>query len=157
MEGIGTAFAIVDGDEWRHRLLPSISLSETSFTVLDQTIFVVPLRTLLYCQHCRKPDHLINRCFDLYPELKPQLNWNCSGGRVGGHMGGRGHGTSRVGAIVEVEPMHVELSNLNQLQTQMAQLQLHMGVAPPSSSFGPMAAIVAKSPTALHGKLGYPT
>ena len=68
-------------------------------------------------QHYRKPGHLIDRCFNLYPKLKPQLTQNSSGGRRGGR--GRGRGTSRIGAIVEVESMHSKLTNLNQLQTQL--------------------------------------
>ncbi|GFZ13690.1 Rho GTPase activating protein with PAK-box/P21-Rho-binding domain-containing protein [Actinidia rufa] len=140
------AFATVDGDERRRKLLPSISLPETTSTVLDQTAFVVPIGTRPYCQHCHKPGHLIDRCFILHPELKPQFNQNRGGGRVGGQGGGRG----RVGAIAEMEPMQVEFPNLNQLQTQIAQLQSHLGLVPSSSSSGPMANIAAESPTALY-------
>ncbi|GFS33956.1 hypothetical protein Acr_00g0031450 [Actinidia rufa] len=39
----------------------------------------------------------------------------------------------------------------------IAQLQSHLGLAPASPSSGPTATIVAKTPTALHGKSGYPT
>ncbi|XP_057505543.1 uncharacterized protein LOC130788863 [Actinidia eriantha] len=153
------AFAIVDGDERRRRLLPSIPLPETSSTVLDQTAFVAPFGTRPYCQHCHKPGHLIDRCFVLHPELKSQFNRNRGGGRVGGRGNGRGGGraTPRVGAIAEIEPMHTEIPNLNQLQTQIAQLQSHLGLIPSSSSSGPMANIAAESPTALHGKSGHPT
>ena len=75
---------------------------------------VAPFRTRPYCQHYYKLGHFIDRCFDLYPEFKPQLNQN----RGGGLGGGRGHGTPQVmlrSAIAEVEPMHVELPDLNQL------------------------------------------
>ncbi|GFZ16805.1 hypothetical protein Acr_26g0000750 [Actinidia rufa] len=147
------AFAIVDGDERRRRLLPSISLPETSSTVPDQTAFVAPFGTRPYCQHCHKPGHLIDRCFVLHPELKSQFNRNRGGGRVGGRGSSRGGGraTPRVGAIAEIEPMNTEIPNLNQLQTQIAQLQSHLGLVPSSSSSGPMANIAAESPTALHG------
>ncbi|GFY98171.1 hypothetical protein Acr_12g0007120 [Actinidia rufa] len=154
----GAAFAIVDGDERRRRLLPSISLPETSSTVPDQTAFVAPFGTRPYCQHCHKPGHLIDRCFVLHPELKSQFNRNRGGGRVGGRGNGRGGGraTPRVGAIAEIEPMHTEIPNLNQLQTQIAQLQSHLGLVPSSSSSGPMANIAAESPTALHGSSSFP-
>ncbi|GFY86486.1 hypothetical protein Acr_05g0001250 [Actinidia rufa] len=123
------AFAIVDGDEQRRRLLPSISLPETSSTVPDQTAFVAPFGTR----------HIFNR--------------NRGGGRVGGRGNGRGGGRAppRVDAIAEIEPMHTEIPNLNQLQTQIAQLQSHLGLVSSSSSSGPMANIAAESPTALHG------
>ncbi|GFS33995.1 hypothetical protein Acr_00g0031700 [Actinidia rufa] len=50
----------------------------------------------------------------------------------------------------EVEPMHVDSPDFNQLQTYIAQLQSHLGLAPSSSS-GSMAAIVVRTLTALHG------
>ncbi|GFY84429.1 tetratricopeptide repeat (TPR)-like superfamily protein [Actinidia rufa] len=93
---IHEAFATVDGDEWRCRLLPSFSLPEPSPIVLDQMAFVVSSGTRTYCQHCRKPGDLIDRCFDLYSELKQQFFRN----RGGSH----GRGTPRTGAIAEVEP-----------------------------------------------------
>ena len=43
------AFDIVDGDERRHRLLPSLSLPEPSPTVPDKMAFVAPLETRSYC------------------------------------------------------------------------------------------------------------
>ena len=128
MPSLYEAFAIVDGDEWRRRLLPPISLTETSPTVPDQTTFVVPIGSRPYCQHYHKSDRLINCCFDLNTKLKMQLNWNRGG-----------HATPQVGAIVEVEPTHAELPTLNQLQTQIAQLQSHLDLAPSSSSSSPMA------------------
>ncbi|GFS42230.1 hypothetical protein Acr_00g0078600 [Actinidia rufa] len=108
------AFAIVDGDEQGHVLLPSISMLETSFTILDQTTFV--------------------------------FNRNCGGGRVSGRGGSRGCATPRVSIIVEIEPMHAELPNLNQLQTQIAQLQSHLGLvlSSLSSSSGPMVNIATQ-------------
>ncbi|GFY92662.1 hypothetical protein Acr_08g0010580 [Actinidia rufa] len=57
------AFAIVDGDEQRHHLLPSLFLLESSPIVPDQRAFAASLGTQLYCQHCRKPSHLIGRCW----------------------------------------------------------------------------------------------
>ncbi|GFS41843.1 hypothetical protein Acr_00g0076650 [Actinidia rufa] len=114
------AFAIVDGDERRHRLLTSISLPETFSTILDQTTFVILFSARPYCQYCHKPGHLIDCYFVLHPELKTQFNQNHIGGRVGGRSGGRA--TPRVSAIVKMEPLHVEIPNLNQLQTQIAQL-----------------------------------
>ncbi|GFY82805.1 hypothetical protein Acr_02g0010450 [Actinidia rufa] len=147
------AFAIVDGDEWRRRLLPSIFLPETSSTIPDQIAFVAPFGTHPYCQHCHKPGYLIDRCFVLHSELKSQFNRNRGGGRVGGRGGGRA--TPRVGAIAEIEPMHTEIPNLNQLQTQIAQLQSHLGLVPSSSSSGPMANIAAESPTALYGSSSF--
>ncbi|GFY83356.1 hypothetical protein Acr_03g0001300 [Actinidia rufa] len=154
----GAAFAIVDGDERRRRLLPSISLPEISSNVPDQTAFVAPFETRPYCQHCHKPGHLIDRCFVLHPGLKSQFNRNRGGGHVGGRGSGRGGGraTPRVGAIADIESIHTEIPNLNQLQTQIAQLQSHLGLVPSSSSSGPMANIAAESPTALHGSSSFP-
>ncbi|PSR86087.1 U2 small nuclear ribonucleoprotein [Actinidia chinensis var. chinensis] len=56
------AFAIVDGDERRRRLLPSLSLPESPPIVPDQRAFASSSGTHLYCQHCHKPGHLIDRC-----------------------------------------------------------------------------------------------
>ena len=53
--------------------------------------------------------------------------------------------------------MHAQLPDLNQLQTQIAQLQSHLGLAPSSSSSGLMVDIAAGTPTSLHGKSGHPT
>ncbi|GFZ04887.1 hypothetical protein Acr_17g0004590 [Actinidia rufa] len=103
------AFAIVDGDERRRRLLPSLALPESSSSVLDQRAFAASLGNHLYCQQCNKLSHLIDRCWVLHPEL------------------------------------------------QIAQLQSHLGLAPTSQSSHPTAAIVAKTPTALHGKSGHST
>ncbi|GFY91557.1 hypothetical protein Acr_07g0017530 [Actinidia rufa] len=110
------AFATMDGDEQRRRLLPSPS--ESPIIVLDQRAFAASSGTHLYCQHCRKPGHLIDRCFILHPELKQQFFRP----RGGGRSGGRGR-----------------------------------GLAPAFPSSSPAPAIVAKTPTALHGKSGHPT
>ncbi|GFZ07959.1 hypothetical protein Acr_19g0008960 [Actinidia rufa] len=143
------AFAIVDGDERRRRLLPS--LSESPIIVPDQRAFAASSGTHLYCQHCRKPGHLIDRCFILHPELKQQFFRPRGGGRGGGRSGGRGRGTPRIGTIAEVEPIPTDLLDFKQLQLQIAQLQSHLGLAPAFPSSGPTAAIVAETPTALHG------
>ncbi|GFS35611.1 hypothetical protein Acr_00g0040930 [Actinidia rufa] len=115
-------FTTVDGDEQRHHLLPSLSLSESSPTILDQMTLVTPLRTRTYCQHRRRSSHPIDRCFDLHPELKPQFSQNCSGCRMGSHGIDWDQGTPRTGAIIEVEPMHADSLDFNQLQIQIAQL-----------------------------------
>ncbi|GFZ09534.1 hypothetical protein Acr_21g0001330 [Actinidia rufa] len=114
-----------------YHLFPCLKLSST---VLDQMAFVTSLGTRTYCQHCRKPDHLNDHCFDLHPELKQQFFQNCGGGRGGGSGGGRGRDTPPTGAITE----------------------LHLGLAPSSSSFDPMAAIVGGTPTALYGPPSFP-
>ncbi|GFS31834.1 hypothetical protein Acr_00g0019430 [Actinidia rufa] len=125
------AFAIVDGDERRRRLLPPLSLPESSPIVPDQRAFAASSGTQqLYCQHCRKPGHLIDRCWVLHPELKQQFSRPRGGGR----------GVVAVGS-----------------ELQIAQLQSHLGLATTSQSSGPTAAIVANTPTALHGKSGHPT
>ncbi|XP_057514701.1 uncharacterized protein LOC130796377 isoform X1 [Actinidia eriantha] len=149
------AFAIVDGDERRRRLLPS--LSESHIIVPNQRAFAASSGTHLYCQHCRKPGHLIDRCFILHPELKQQFPRPRGGGRGGGRSGGRGRGTPRTGAIAEVESIPTDLPDFKQLQLQIAQLQSHLGLAPTFPSSGPTAAIVAETPTALHGKSSHPT
>ncbi|GFZ21891.1 hypothetical protein Acr_29g0010530 [Actinidia rufa] len=124
------AFAIVDGDERRRRLLPSLSLPESSPIVPDQRAFAAASGTHLYCQHCRKPGHLIDRCWVLHPELKQQFS-------------------RPRGVVVGVDAVGGEL--------QIAQLQSHLGLATASQSSGPTAAIVAETPIALHGKSGHPT
>ncbi|GFZ06286.1 hypothetical protein Acr_18g0004560 [Actinidia rufa] len=105
----------------------------------------------LYCQHCHKTGHLIDRCWVLHPELKQQFFQPHGGGRGGGRSGGRGRGAPKTGAIAEVEPIPAALPDFKQLQLQIAQLQSHLGLATASQSSGPTAAIVAETPTALHG------
>ncbi|GFY81214.1 hypothetical protein Acr_01g0010230 [Actinidia rufa] len=124
------AFAIVDGDERRRRLLPSPSKSP--IIVPDQRAFAASSGTHLYCQHC--------------PISPASWGWSW-----GGRSGGRGRGTPRTGAIAEVESIPTDLPDFKQLQLQIAQLQSHLGLAPTFPSSGPTAAIVAKTPTALHG------
>ncbi|GFS34988.1 hypothetical protein Acr_00g0037170 [Actinidia rufa] len=119
------AFAIVDGDERRRRLLPSPSLPESSPIVPDQRAFAATSGNF--------PDPV-------------------GGGRGGGRSGGRGRGAPRTGAIAEVESIPAALPDFKQLQ-----LQSHLGLATASQSSGPTAAIVAETPTALHGKSGHPT
>ncbi|GFY85533.1 hypothetical protein Acr_04g0002710 [Actinidia rufa] len=58
---------------------------------------------------------------------------------------------SSTSAFAEVDPIPTDLPDFKQLQLQIAQLQSHLGLAPASSSSGPTAAIVAETPTALHG------
>ncbi|GFY97761.1 hypothetical protein Acr_12g0003020 [Actinidia rufa] len=141
------AFATVDGDEQRHRLLPSLSLPESSPIIPDQRAFAATSGAHLYCQHYRKPGHLIDRCWALHPELKQQFFRPRGGGRGGGRSGGRGRGTSRTGAIAEMEPIPANLPDFKQLQLQIAQLQSHLGLATASQSFGPTAAIIVETPT----------
>ncbi|GFZ20884.1 hypothetical protein Acr_29g0000460 [Actinidia rufa] len=150
-------FAIVDGDERRRRILPSLSLPESSSIVPDQRAFAAASGTHLYCQHCRKPGHLIDRCWVLHPELKQQFSRPRGGGRGGGRSGGRGRGTPRTGTVAEVDSMPANSPDFKQLQLQIAQLQSHLGLATASQSSGPTAAIVVETPTALHGKSGHPT
>ncbi|GFZ05714.1 receptor like protein 29 [Actinidia rufa] len=123
------AFAIVDGDERRRRLLLSPSLPESSPIVPDQRAFAATSGN--------------------FPDPR-------GGGRGGGHSGGRGRGTPRTGAIAEVEPIPAALPDFKQLQLQIAQLQSHLGLATASQSSGPTAAIVAETPTALHDELIHP-
>ncbi|GFY95374.1 hypothetical protein Acr_10g0007590 [Actinidia rufa] len=124
------AFAIVDGDERRRRLLSSPSLPESYPIVPDQRAFAATSGSHLYCQHCHKTGHLIDHCWALHPELKQQFS-------------------RPVGVVVGVDAVEAEL--------QIAQLQSHLGLATASQSSGPRAAIVAETPTALHGKFGHPT
>ncbi|GFZ05172.1 PSI type III chlorophyll a/b-binding protein [Actinidia rufa] len=142
------AFTIVDGDERKRRLFPS--LSESSSTIPDQRAFASFSGTHLYCQHCRKSDHLIDRCWVLHPEFKQQFSRPRGGGHGGGHSGGRGRGTPRTGAIVKVESIPADFPDFKQLQLQITQLQLHLGLALASKSSGLTTAIVVESPTALH-------
>ncbi|GFZ17667.1 hypothetical protein Acr_26g0009370 [Actinidia rufa] len=109
------AFAIVDGDERRRRILPSLSLPESSSIVPDQKAFAAASGTHLYCQHYRKPGHLIDRCWVLHPELKQQFSRPRGGGRGGGRSGGRGRGTPRTGTVAEVDSMPANLPDFKQL------------------------------------------
>ncbi|GFY85527.1 hypothetical protein Acr_04g0002650 [Actinidia rufa] len=68
-----------------------------------------------------------------------------------------GRGTPRLVRLPKWNPIPTDLPDFKQLQLQIAQLQSHLGLAPASSSSGPTAAIVAETPTALHGKSGHPT
>ena len=78
-------------------------------------------------------------------------------GRGASRGAGRGRGippSPRTGVVVEsLPPPH----DYSQLQSQIAQLQSHVGLGASSSSTGPTAAIAAGTPTALHGKLDHPT
>ncbi|GFZ11562.1 hypothetical protein Acr_22g0009600 [Actinidia rufa] len=85
------AFAIVDGDERRRRLLPSPSLPESSPIVPDQRAFAATSGNF--------PDPV-------------------GGGRGGGRSGGRGRGAPRTGAIAEVESIPAALPDFKQLQLQ---------------------------------------
>ncbi|GFY87364.1 hypothetical protein Acr_05g0010030 [Actinidia rufa] len=140
----------------QRRLLSSPSLPESSPIVPDQRAFAATSGFHLYCQHCHKTGHLIDRCWALHPELKQQFSRPRGGGRGGGRSGGRGRGTPRTGAIAEVEPIPAALPDFKQLQLQIAQLQSHLGLATASQSSGPTAAIVAETPTALHDELIHP-
>ncbi|GFZ03339.1 hypothetical protein Acr_15g0019470 [Actinidia rufa] len=121
------AFAIVDGDKRRRRLLPSPSLLESSPIVPDERAFAATFRVSLILSALSQDRR------------------------------GRGRGTPRTGAIAEVELIPAALPDFKQLQLQIAQLQSHLGLATASQSFGPTTAIVAETPTALHGKSGHPT
>ena len=66
----------------------------------------------------------------------------------------RGKGTPRTGAVVEVSSSSTDFG---QLQSQIAQLQSHLGLGSSPSSSSPTAAIATGTPTALHGKSAPPT
>ncbi|GFY98611.1 hypothetical protein Acr_13g0000120 [Actinidia rufa] len=147
----------LDGKNW-----PSTSLSVISpaMGLLSPSALIIGIHWMAMSEGIAF-NHLF-LCLSPLPLL--QIRWPCctfgdlnifsffgTAVAVGGcRGGGRGQGTPRTGAIVEMEPMHADLPNFNQLQTQIAQLQSHLGLIPSSSS-DPMAAIVAGTPTALHG------
>ena len=150
------AFATVDGDERRRRIISTSSVASPSPPIPEQMAFAAPsgLRptgSRFFCDHCHKPGHTIDRCFTLHPELKQQFARSRPppAGR-----GGRGRGAPRTGAVVEVTPM--SLPDFGQLQSQISQLQSHLGLGASSSS-GSTAAIATGTPTALHGKSAQPT
>ncbi|KAF8392941.1 hypothetical protein HHK36_021181 [Tetracentron sinense] len=154
------AFATVDGDERRRRLLPPTLSPELSPPVPDQMVFVAPSGSRptgnrSYCQHCRKPGHVINHCFDLHPELKQRYSWNRDQGNKD-----QGKWAPRTGVISKVAPAP-SISDYSQLQSQIAQLQSHLGLDPTSfvtiSSANPIATLATGIPTALHTKSGNPT
>ncbi|GFZ21988.1 glycine-rich protein 5 [Actinidia rufa] len=123
------AFAIVDGDERRRRLLPSPSLPESSPIVPDQRAFAATSGSHLYCQHCHKTGHLIHRCWALHPELKQQFSRPRGGGRGGGRSGGRGRGTPRTGAIAEVEPIPAALPDFKTTSAPDCSAAVPLGVS----------------------------
>ncbi|KAF8398617.1 hypothetical protein HHK36_017548 [Tetracentron sinense] len=131
------AFATVDGDERRRHLLPPTPSTELS-----------PL-------HCRKPGHVIDRCFDLHPELK-----QCYSQNRDQRNKDRGKWVPRTGVIAEVAPAP-SISDYSRLQSQIAQLQSHLGLGPASSatisSASPTATLATSIPTALHVKSSNPT
>ncbi|GFY93349.1 hypothetical protein Acr_08g0017450 [Actinidia rufa] len=67
--------------------LPSLSLPESSPIVPDQRAFAAASGTHLYCQHCRKPGHLIDRCWVLHPELKQQFSRPLQIAQLQSHLG----------------------------------------------------------------------
>ncbi|GFZ11718.1 P-loop containing nucleoside triphosphate hydrolases superfamily protein [Actinidia rufa] len=123
------AFAIVDGDERSRRLLPSLSLPESSPIVPDQRAFAAASGTHLYCQHCRKPGHLIDRCWVLHPELKQQFSRPHGGGRGGGRSGGRGRGTPRTGAVAEVESIPANLPDFKTTSASDCSVAVTLGIS----------------------------
>ncbi|KAF8403330.1 hypothetical protein HHK36_011432 [Tetracentron sinense] len=81
MSSLYEAFATVDGDECRRSLLPTTPSPELSPPVPDQMAFAAPSGSRSagncpYCQHCCKSGHVIDRCFDLHPELKQRYSRN---------------------------------------------------------------------------------
>ncbi|GFY90253.1 indole-3-acetic acid inducible 9 [Actinidia rufa] len=131
------AFAIVDGDERRRRLLPSISLPETSSTVPDQTAFVAPFGTRPYC-------HTVTSLVTL---LIAALFYILMVAVVVVQL--------LESALLQNRTMHIEIPNLNQLQPKLLNYS--------RTWFGSliiilwsMANIAAESPTALHSSSSFP-
>ncbi|KAF8402575.1 hypothetical protein HHK36_010662 [Tetracentron sinense] len=125
--------ATVDGDERRRRLLLSTPSPELSPPVPDQMAFAAPSGSCPagnrpYCQHCRKPGHVIDHCFDLHPELKQRYSRNRDQGNKD-----RGKWAPRTSIIAEVAPAS-SISDYSQLQSQIAQLQSHLGLEDASST-----------------------
>ncbi|KAF8396921.1 hypothetical protein HHK36_018556 [Tetracentron sinense] len=123
MPSLYKAFATVDADERRRRLLPPTPSPELSPPVPDQMAFLAPL-----------------------------------GPRSGNKD--RGKWAPRTGVIAEVAPAP-SISDYSQLQSQIAQLQSHLGLGPASSatisSASPTVTLATGIPTALHVKSGNPT
>ena len=160
------AFATIEGDERRRRILSPSPMVRHPPPISDQLAFAArsgprppsssrsPGATSgppsagnhPYCQHCRQLGHTIDCCFDLHPELKQQFPRN--------KVAGRGRGAPCTGAVVET---NYPLPDFSQLQSQIAQLQSHLGLGTTSSSSGPTAAIAVGTPTALHGTSDHPT
>ncbi|GFS33562.1 hypothetical protein Acr_00g0029290 [Actinidia rufa] len=109
------AFAIVDGDERSVVFYHLFLYPEFPPIVPDQRAFASSLGTHLYCQHCHKPGHLIDRCW-VPPDPEAAVFLASWGWSWGGRSGGRGRGTPQTGAIAEVEPIPVDLPDFKQLQ-----------------------------------------
>ncbi|KAF8377080.1 hypothetical protein HHK36_030453 [Tetracentron sinense] len=104
------------GDECRCRLLPLTLSPELSPPVPDQMTFAAPSGSCLpgnrpYYQHCHKPGHVIDRCFDLYLELKQRYSRNRDQGNKD-----RGKWAPRTGVIAEVA-LAPSISDYSQLQS----------------------------------------
>ncbi|GFY81621.1 hypothetical protein Acr_01g0014300 [Actinidia rufa] len=69
-----------DGGVVFYHLLPYPSPSSS---VPDQRAFAASSGNHLYCQHCHKASHLIDRCWVLHPELKQQFFQPRGGGSWG--------------------------------------------------------------------------
>ncbi|GFY83179.1 hypothetical protein Acr_02g0014190 [Actinidia rufa] len=108
------AFAIIDGDEHRHRLIQtSPTISSGSTPIADQMAFAAsgsgprssgdkPI-----CSYCGNIGHIRERCFNLHPELK----------RTPSKRKGKGPCTT---TVAETSPGHVP--DLSHIQSQLGSL-----------------------------------
>ncbi|GFY87121.1 hypothetical protein Acr_05g0007600 [Actinidia rufa] len=144
------AFAIIDGDERRRRLIqasPVISPGSTPIT--DKMVFTTSslgphssggMSTYSYC---RNIGHIRERCFKLHPELKgtsSKRKWK---------------GPPCTATIVETSLGHVP--DLSHIQSQLGLLQSQLGSLLQQQRSGSTATLATGTPTAFHAKTGHPT
>ncbi|GFY88725.1 hypothetical protein Acr_06g0006650 [Actinidia rufa] len=141
------AFAIIDGDEHRRRLIqasPAISLGSTP--IADQLAFATsdlgprssggrPI-----CSCCGNIGHIREQCFKLHPELKGTSS-KC-----------KGKGPPRTTTVAETSPSHVP--DLSHIQSQLGLLQSQLGSLLQQQPLGSTATLATSTPTAFHAKTG---
>ena len=158
MPSLYEAFAIVDGDERRQKLIQASQTPLSDAPVVpDQMAFAAHTgphtsnRKPPVCKHCNVVGHTKDRCFQLHPELKKQYAWP------------RNPGPTRFVAIAETspDPTVPDIDQLHQnqslLQTQLGQIQSQLGsLLQQHQSGSSTAAIATGTSTALHVKTGSP-
>ncbi|GFY92658.1 hypothetical protein Acr_08g0010540 [Actinidia rufa] len=144
------AFAIIDGDERRRRLIQaSPAISPGSTPIADQMTFATsgsgphPSGSKPTCSYCGNIGHIGERCCKLHPELK------------GTFFKRKGNGPPRTATVAETSPGHV--LDLSHIQSQLGLLQSQLGSLLQQQPLGSTAILAIGTPTAFHAKTDHPT
>lgn len=163
MPSLSDAYAIVESDEHRHRLITLVQ----SQAPLDQVAFATNRSfgtrpdpkgnqrqgPRPHCNHCKEFGHWTERCFILHPELKQK------------YAKGRTSGPPRTVVVAEISPTLVPattttVSPLDLLQAQIGKLQSQIGILANHSSPATSSLSAQEStgtPTALVARTETPT